>query len=352
MRFLPSTEQRDFSAGLDALLTASEVPAAIRARAANDPEPVRALWRRLAASDVFALAIPERFGGTDLMPVELALACVELGRHAVPGPLAETFACCVLLNDTGAADESGRRLAQVARGEALLTLALPANGPYAADTDLADGVLRVDGETLYAAEATGPLLPSLDPARRLSQPRDGTPLAAGPRVTESAERAARVATLCTAALALGTGRRLLAATVEYVGSRVQFGTPVGGFQAVKHRLADVLLQLEFAEPLLYAAALALRDGGTGGGDLPAAKAACGEAGYAAARAALQLHGAIGYTDEFDLSLWIRRARVLRSAWGTPSGCRRQVLAQISPRSLASASARIASPSASLRRSRT
>ncbi|MFC1435132.1 acyl-CoA dehydrogenase family protein [Streptacidiphilus sp. N1-3] len=326
MRFLPSTEQRDFAAGLDALLAASDVPAAIRARAGGDPAPVRALWRRLAASDVFALGCPERFGGTGLMPLELALACVELGRHAVPGPLAETFAGSVLLDDTGAADESGRWLDQVVRGEAVLTLALPVNGPYAPDADLADGLLHVDGETLYAAEPPGQGLPSLDPARRLFRPSGGTLLAAGPRVTESAAHAAEVAVLCTAALALGTGRRLLAGTVEYVGSRVQFGTPIGGFQAVKHRLADVLLQLEFAEPLLYAAALGLRDRSPGAGrDLPAAKAACGEAGYAAARAALQLHGAIGYTDEFDLSLWIRRARVLRSAWGAPSACRRAVL---------------------------
>ena len=330
MRFLVGTEQRDFAAGLDALLAASAVTAAVRARAAGDPAPVRALWKRLAASDVFGLAVPERFGGTGLMPLELALACVELGRHGVPGPLAETFAASVLLDDTGAADESGRWLARTARGEAVLTLALPVNGPYAPDADLADGVLQVDGETLYAADPNrdpGAGRPSLDPARRLFRPQRGALLAAGPRVTESAEHAAAVATLCTAALALGTGRKLLAATVEYVNTRVQFGVPVGGFQAVKHRLADVLLQLEFAEPLLYAAALALRDGtAAAAADLPAAKAACGEAGYAAARAALQLHGAIGYTDEFDLSLWIRRARMLRSAWGSPSDCRRAVLA--------------------------
>jgi hypothetical protein len=205
--------------------------------------------------------------------------------------------------------------------------AAPADGGYAADPDLAGTVLRVDGDTLAEAPSQGPLLCSLDPARLLGRPGDGTPLATGPQVAAAAAEAAGVGALATAALALGTGRRLLAGTVEYVGTRVQFGTPIGGFQAVKHRLADVLLQLEFAEPLLHAAAVALEDGRPGAtADVAAAKAACGEAGYAAARAALQLHGAIGYTDEFDLSLWIRRARVLRTAWGGPAECRRAVLA--------------------------
>ena len=329
MRFLLDTEQRDFAAGLDAMLGAAGTPAVNRARAAGDPAPALALWRRLAELGVPALAVPERHGGTGLMPVELALACVELGRHAVPGPLVETFAAAVLLDDSGAADEDARHLPWVATGETLLSLALPQHGtPYAADADLADAVFQVEGETLYAA--TVPELPqdSLDPSRRLFPPAPGgDPHGAGLRITESADHAAAVARLCTAAMALGTGRHLLAETVSYVGTRVQFGVPVGGFQAVKHRLADVLLQLEFAEPLLLGAAVALRDGGPSAArDLAAAKAACGEAGYAAAKAALHLHGAIGYTEEFDLSLWIRRARVLRTAWGSPSACRRAVLA--------------------------
>ena len=324
MRFLLSTEQRDFASGLDALLAAADVPAATRARAAGDPAPFRALWRRLAAADVPALAVPERFGGTDLLPLELALACVELGRHAVPGPLAESFAASVLLDGTPQAAEL---LPRVVAGEAVLSLALPGHSPYAADPDLADAVLTVADGALRIGSGHGPLHQSFDPARRLARPEHAGSAAAPSLDVGGLERATAIAVLCTAALALGTGRHLLAATVAYANTRVQFGTPIGGFQAVKHRLADVLLGLEFAEPLLYAAALGLADGGTtdGGPDLYAAKAACGEAGYAAARAALQLHGAIGYTDEFDLSLWIRRARVLRSAWGSPSDCRRRVL---------------------------
>ncbi|MEY9837828.1 acyl-CoA dehydrogenase family protein [Streptacidiphilus sp. EB103A] len=309
MRFVLDTEQRDFAASLDALLSAADIPAVVRARAAGDDAPLRALWRRLGDAGVFALAVPGEFGGTGLLPVELVLCCVELGRHGMPGPLAETFAASALLAGT----EQAGLLPGVASGQVILSLA--ADGGQAADPDLADAVLRI-------GEGKAPLRQSLDPARRVGLPDDAIGISAGPGSSAATELAA----LATAALALGAGRHLLAATVEYARTRTQFGTPIGGFQAVKHRLADVLLQLDFAEPLLYGAAVALQDAAADTAvAIAAAKAACGEAGYAAARAALQLHGAIGYTDEFDLSLWIRRARVLRNAWGTPSACRRKVL---------------------------
>ncbi|MEU1947551.1 acyl-CoA dehydrogenase family protein, partial [Streptomyces sp. NPDC020125] len=97
-----------------------------------------------------------------------------------------------------------------------------------------------------------------------------------------------------------------------------------------HRLADALIGLEFARPLLYGAAVALasasRPAGEVRAEVAAAKVTAGEAAYTAARTALQVHGALGYTDEYDLSLWIRKARALRSAWGSPSICRARVLA--------------------------
>lgn len=139
-------------------------------------------------------------------------------------------------------------------------------------------------------------------------------------MTAAAETAARWARLLTAAQCLGVGEALLARTVEYAKQRTQFGAPIGSFQAVKHRLADTLLGLEFARPLLWAAALS-----TAPGDVAAAKLTAGEAAYAAARTALQLHGAVGYTEELDLSLWLRKARPLRDAWGTPAACRAAVL---------------------------
>jgi alkylation response protein AidB-like acyl-CoA dehydrogenase len=150
-------------------------------------------------------------------------------------------------------------------------------------------------------------------------------LAQGPEVVAAAAHAADVAALATAAQALGLGRTLLARTVEYVRQRTQFGVAIGSFQAVKHRLADTLLALEFAQPLVHSAALALASDQASAREIAAAKVTAGEAAYAASRTALQLHGALGYTDELDLSLWIRKARPLRDAWGTPAACRARFL---------------------------
>ncbi|MCI4080968.1 hypothetical protein MRQ86_11600 [Streptomyces sp. MMS21 TC-5] len=135
----------------------------------------------------------------------------------------------------------------------------------------------------------------------------------------------RTASAVLAAEAVGAAGQALARTVEYVRQREQFGRAIGSFQAVKHRLADTLVALEFARPLVWAAALSLAPG-----DVAAAKLRCGEAAYRAAMTALQLHGAVGYTEELDLSLWLRRARPLRDAWGTPSACRAEVLRSLTP----------------------
>jgi alkylation response protein AidB-like acyl-CoA dehydrogenase len=321
MRFPPDDEQREFARTLDRMLTAADTPSAVRAWATGDHAPGRALWTRLADAGVLALAVPEAYdGGLGPLPVELALAFVELGRHAVPGPLVETVAAAALLEALGDPGDPGLAkewLPRIASGQAMVTLG---SGPYILDADASDAVLVVDGDRLLLAGDPGPVRTGLDPARRLFRPTGSTVLASGPAVLAAVDRAADRAALATAAQALGVGLALLTRTVEYVKQRRQFGAAIASFQAVKHRLADTLLALEFARPLLHAAALT----GTAP-DVAAAKAACCDAAHAAARTALQLHGAIGYTAEYDLSLWITKARALRSAWGTPAQCRARVL---------------------------
>ncbi len=133
-------------------------------------------------------------------------------------------------------------------------------------------------------------------------------------------------TLASAALLLGAGRGLLDATVVHAKTREQFGKPIGSFQAVKHALADVLIGLEFARPLLYAAAIALGAGAaTTARDISAARVACADAARRAARTALQVHGAIGYTLECDISLWLAKVRALSATWGSQAAHRAVVL---------------------------
>ncbi|GGT55835.1 putative acyl-CoA dehydrogenase FadE [Streptomyces kurssanovii] len=326
MRFHLDDEQRAFALSLDGMLTAAGTPAVVRAWTAGDTAPGRALWSRLAEAGVFALAVPKQHDGLGPLPVELTVAFTEMGRHAVPGPLVETVAVAAFLDRLG--DEAAAAwLPGIASGRTAASLCLLSDdSPYALDAHAADAVFVVEGDTVRLAAAAGPVQPSADPARRPARPLGGTVLAHGPEVAAAAAHAAGVAALMTAAQALGLGRTLLARTVEYARQRTQFGVAIGSFQTVKHRLADTLIALEFSQPLVQAAAVALaaRDPESDRA-IAAAKVTACEAACAAARAALQIHGALGYTEEFDLSLWIRKARPLRSAWGTPAACRARVL---------------------------
>jgi alkylation response protein AidB-like acyl-CoA dehydrogenase len=145
-------------------------------------------------------------------------------------------------------------------------------------------------------------------------------------------RAIDLGALACSAQLLGAGRALLELSVRHAGARTQFGQPVGTFQAVKHQLADVAIGLEFARPLLDAAAASLGAVSIGDvavqRDVSAAKVACADAAYRAARTALQVHGAVGYTAEHDLSLWLTKVRALVSAWGSQAEHRRRILAAL------------------------
>lgn len=312
MDFLLDAEQRAFATSLDAMLTAADTPSVARDWSRGDHTSGRALWGRVAEAGVFALAVPEAYEGLGPRPVELAVAFVELGRHAVPGPLVETVAAAALLAAPGPAE---RLLPALAAGKAMATVAR--EGGDALDGDAADLLLSLTAGGLRLSPGHGPVRGTLDPARRL------TPLApGGDLLTRHPPSAAALllARLTTAAQALGTGLALLDRTVAHVGQRTQFGVPIGSFQAVKHHLADAKVALEFARPLVLGAALTMTET-----DVAAAKVTACEAAYRTARTALQLHGAIGYTAEYDLSLWLTKARVLRTAWGTPEECRAAVL---------------------------
>ncbi|MEY2245643.1 acyl-CoA dehydrogenase family protein [Streptomyces sp. BF23-18] len=326
MRFLLDAEQRAFAASLDAMLASADTPSAVRAWADGDHAPGRVLWSRLAEAGVFAPAVPEAYEGAGPLPVELAVAFVELGRHAVPGPVVETVAAAVLLGELSALGEPGpaeRLLPGLVSGKSMATFA--PDGAAALDADAATVLLAVDDRGLWLAPGAGPARASVDRSRRLARVQSGGELlAAGPQVARAALRALAWARLATAAQALGVGLALLGRTVAYVGQRTQFGVPVASFQAVKHRLADAMIALEFARPLLFGAALSMAPA-----EVAAAKVTACEAAYTTARAALQLHGAIGYTAEYDLSLWFTKARALRTAWGTPAACRAEALAGLS-----------------------
>jgi alkylation response protein AidB-like acyl-CoA dehydrogenase len=318
-----SAEQEQFAASLHGLLAAADVPAAARRWADGDRSPGLALWRKLAGLGVTALAVPQRCGGLGAGLADVVAACEELGHHAVPGPVAESAAAVPELI-TALADErlGARWLPGLAAGELIATLALPPWLPYAADADAA-GLVLIAGPDAVRLAVPGARHRSVDPARSLSEVSGREVLARGPAAAAAVARAREAGTLACAAQLLGAGRALLEASVRHAGQRIQFGRPVGTFQAVKHQLADVAIGLEFARPLLNAAAAAPT-----ARDVSAAKVACTDAARRAARAALQVHSAIGYTQELDLHLWLTKVRALAGAWGSQAEHRARVMAAI------------------------
>ena len=310
MRFELTGEQAGFAQALGDMLAKADTVAAARAWAVGDTAPGLSLWKRLADQGVTALVVPEESGGLGGSLVDLVVAHEVLGHHLAVGPFIESSAYL-------ASALSGDALEAVAGG-AVATVAIPPHVPFALDGDTAEHVYVVGPDGLVAA-TVNEVRPSVDTTRRLAAvTASADSLVAEPPTLEGAFD---VAVLACAAQLLGAGERVLADTVAYAKQRRQFGREIGSYQAIKHQLADVRIALDFARPLVLGAAL---------GDVPveAAKLAAGDAAYLASRIGLQVHGAIGYTAEFDLSLWLTRIRALVGAWGTPSYLRSRVLAHV------------------------
>ncbi|KZS72201.1 acyl-CoA dehydrogenase [Mycobacterium kansasii] len=314
MDFALDQQQRDFAASIDAALGAADVPGAVRAWSAGDAAPGRKVWQQLATLGVTALNVPEKFDGLAADPADLVVALERLGRWCVPGPVTESIAVAPVLL---ANDDQAERCAGLASGELIATVALPPQVPRAVDADTA-GLVLLAGEAAVAEGTPGRRHASVDPSRHLYDVS-----ATGPNVQAwqaDIKRAYEFGVLATAAQLVGAAEALLRAAVDYAKQRTQFGRVIGSYQAIKHKLADAHIAVELARPLVYGAALSLQPR-----DVSAAKVAAGEAGLLTARTALQTHGAIGFTQEHDLSLWLLKVQALRSAWGTPEVHRRRVL---------------------------
>ncbi|GAB2860285.1 acyl-CoA dehydrogenase family protein [Nocardioides pacificus] len=326
MRFVLTSDQEDFASSLDSLLSASDCVGAARAWAADDTAPGLKLWGRLAEQGVPALIASESSGGMGASAVELIVALEAIGRHAVPGPWVETAAYLpVALGDSGVVEA----LAEGAVG----SVAVAPHTPYALDADVASHLFAVADGSLTEATA-GELHRSVDGTRRLFSVSSGSAVDSG-----DLSRAFDLAVLACSAQLLGAGERLLADSVAYVKQRKQFGREIGSYQAIKHQLADVRIALDFARPLVFGAALS-DEAPEFSRDVSAAKVAAADAAYRASRTALQVHGAIGYTQEFDLSVWITKVRALVAAWGTTAYHRQRILDALVSASPSSESAAI------------
>lgn len=303
------------------------------------PEVLREIWEtesgrsqqlrdKFAEQGLTALSVPEAHGGMGLGDIDWSLLQCELGYHAIPDSLSDTaYVASALLADLAGLQPRGAALAaewlpRIASGEVRIALGHPAQ-PFVADALLADLLLLEHHGELHALKREQCQLQanaSIDRSRRLFAvqwtPSDDTRICGADVGAALWARCFDRAALASAGQLLGLAQRMLDLGVDYAAQRKQFGKAIGSFQAIKHHLADVAVKIEFAKPVLFRAAHALANNESRASVLVShAKLACGEAAHFAAKRGIQVHGAIGYTWEADLQMYMKRAWALDAAWG-------------------------------------
>jgi alkylation response protein AidB-like acyl-CoA dehydrogenase len=371
--------QLEFTADQDELrdsvraVLANEVPTSFVRAVVEEGAATADLWKHLCELDWPALTIPEDCGGIGLGFVELAVVVEELGRVIGPGPyLATVTQYAPLVRETGTDEQRRRFLGAVARGEVTGTIAVAEDGGSWAVEDvratarpdgdgwILDGTKRFvnDGATADeiavvariaggagAGETAGigvfvvpqsavrsEALLTLDQSRQ-----HATVELAGVRVdgdralgtpgacADGVRRAIEEATVALALEMVGTCQSIFDVTLEYAKNRVQFDVPIGSFQAIKHKFADMFVALERARATAYFAAATLAEDDPRRSLAAAmAKAAAGDCQRLLTKEGIQIHGGIGYTWEHDMHLYVKRARSGDAVFGTASTQRQRV----------------------------
>ena len=324
MDFSFSDDQIMFRDAVRDLLANECPPEVVRSAWENDTGRTDGLWAALAEMGVVGMTAPESAGGLGMDETDLVLLLEEAGRAALPEPLLEHTAVGLPTLAEAGGPVAEAWLERAAAGDATLA-AGPAEG-YIVNVASSDLVLLIGDqvEAVPVAEASLVEHQSVDGSRRLFDVYgDATVLDADPAL--AFDRAAAAA----ASQCVGVAQHLLDATVEYVAQRYQFGKPVGTYQAVKHHLANAALKIEFARPAAHHAAWCIAVGDPDRSrDVSLAKALASEAVDLAARTALQCHGAIGYTFEYDLHLWMKRGWALSATWGDTAWHRNRIAAAL------------------------
>jgi alkylation response protein AidB-like acyl-CoA dehydrogenase len=332
VRFAPTPEQAAMADAVRDLLARACAPEVVRAAWDDDGAAAREVLGQLGATGLLALLVDEAHGGLGLDTTTMVPALEQVGYAGAPGPVVDTVTIAApLLAAAGhpAAEEVLAGGFVVATGLGRLDAPLP--HALIADLFLLE---HDDGPRVFTRdEVEVEPVAAVDGARRLGRVR---PIGTGHQVDGDEGRtatsgAARLETarLGTAAELIGLGQRMLDLTVSYVQQREQFGTPVGVFQAVKHQLADAKKALAFARPAIRRAGYTLAEGwASGPRDVAVAKAVASDAADLTSRVAIQCHGAIGYTVEYDLHLYAKRTWALLADRGDASSHRLLVADQL------------------------
>ena len=358
MNFAFTEEQEQLRQFVRSFLQDKSPESAVREQMETEAGFDAAVWKQMADQlGLQGLAIPEEFGGSGFSILETALVTEEMGRALLPAPYLATVLAANLLQLSDDQQAKADLLPGIADGSTIATVALAeADGKWTADNLSTTATAAGDGWTLEgqksyvldgttaslllvvaqapggpsvfavegdAAGLTSRSLNTLDMTRKLAEVGfSGTPArlvgAEGDAAT-LVPRLMQIAVVLLATEQVGGAQRCLERTVEYVNIRFQFGRPVGSFQAVKHRCADMLLEVESARSAAYYALWALAEGADDAAiSVDLAKAYCSEAYWIAASDSIQLHGGIAFTWEHDAHLYYRRAKSTSLLFGTPT----------------------------------
>ena len=372
MDFGLSKEQEMLRASARKFLEAECPSSVVRAAMESPTAHVPALWRQIAELGWLGVLVPEQHGGVGGSFLDMSVFLEEMGRALLPGPY---FATAILgalaVREAGSHTQQARIFPAVARGDLRMTLALgkaddrtdaagvafaarprgcgyvlSGEQPFVMDAHVADTIVvaartcpsdtgeaatsagRSEGETLFLIDARAPgveiaALETVDMTRRLCTvrlrdvPIEAAGVLGAPGTGRRVVRRILDHALVAIAIELvGTGQRALDMSIAYAKERVQFGRPIGSFQAVKHACVDMMVAVETARSLAYYAAWAVSENTPDAGNAAAmAKACCSDMGKTVTSQAIQVHGGIGFTWEHDLHLYHRRALASEAAFG-------------------------------------
>lgn len=301
------------------------------------------LWQAFGSElGLAGIALPEAYGGAGLGMLEFALVAEAAGAHVAALPLLSHMMASRAIAAGGSDAQKDEWLARLASGEVVGACA--GSDELAINDNAVSGIFELvphgassrllilggpQGAWIFRSDAPGlsvtPLttMDQTRPFARVTLDRvQGEPLADAKAAMQAAREAGWI---CLAAEALGGAQACLDRTVAYARERVQFGRPIGSFQAYKHRLADMMIEIEQARSAVYWAACTVDEASSEARiALPAAKSFCADTYFMCAANMIQLHGGIGFTWEHDAHLFFKRARSIQTMLGNGNFHREQV----------------------------
>lgn len=317
MDFTFSEDQLLFQESVRDFLLNEVTPEKIRELWETDSGRSDKLWGQLTELGLTGLTVPEEFGGLGMNELDFVLLAQECGYVALPEPLVHTALVAVPLLQAIGGKLAAEWLPKIAAGEARVVVGLQQN-QLVEDAHVADLILLQQGNDFHALSQQQVELrynESVDPSRKLFvvEAKQANVVSSDPALIQAVlNRGA----LANAAQALGLAQRMIDLSVAYTSDRKQFGKPIGSFQAVKHHMANVAVRLEYARAPVYRAAYAAANGlNSLSENVSHAKLAACEAANLAAKNCIQVHGAMGYTWEVDLHIFMKKAWALANSWG-------------------------------------